>query len=255
MFDGRILLPTTDPATPGADVPPRFTRTPPKEPQAIQLDGGNVLLRAPDGFEIRISPAGEAKQILWHGQAIMTGGWPGIFAPGMRRFDVRKHEPAAITVNDGVASVEFQGTLEHEGKRIDYTETCSISADKGWRTRFQFTIRNDLDLRMWRQYVSFPVAMYAGGTAQAGTTTVALPKVLGEAKILPAANRVVLTARGLEVTVESTCPMGLVDHRKWHTQEFLLAGYPLNGQVKAGTTLTVERRISVKPLGAKPEGE
>jgi hypothetical protein len=108
---------------------------------------------------------------------------------------------------------------------------------------------------MWRQYVSFPVAMYAGGTAQAGTTTVALPKVLGEAKILPAANRVVLTARGLEVTVESTCPMGLVDHRKWHTQEFLLAGYPLNGQVKAGTTLTVERRISVKPLGAKPEGE
>jgi hypothetical protein len=250
MFDGRILLPTAEPVTAGADVPPRFTRTPPREPQAIQLDGGNVLLRAPDGFEIRYSPAGEPKQILWHGEVLLTGGWPGIFAPPMRRCEIRGHKPCTITTGDGAASIEFRGTLDHEGKQIDYIETGTMSSDKGWATKMEFTIRHDLDLRMWRSYLSFPVERYAGGTAQSEAEKAELPETLGEAKILSAANRVLVTAKGLEVTVESTVPLGLVDHRKWNSKEFLLAGYPLSGHVKAGTTLTVERRISVKPLAA-----
>jgi hypothetical protein len=251
MFDGRILLPTTDPVTAGEPEAPRLTRTPPAQPQALLLDNGICLLRAPNGLEVRFSPAGEPKQILWHGRAIMTGGWPGIFAPPMRRFDIAKHGRCEVTVDNDSASLAFGGTLGHEGKRIDYTETCTMSAEGGWRTTFEFTVRDDVELRMWRQYVSFPTADYAGGTAASEAANVPLAETPGEGKLLSEANRVVLTAHGLAVTVESTVPMGLVDHRKWGTNEFLLAGYPLHGEVKAGTTLTVERRISVKPLPAK----
>ncbi|MDX9981204.1 MAG: putative glycoside hydrolase [Lentisphaeria bacterium] len=251
MFDGRILLPTTEAATAGDDVPPRLTRTPPPQPQAVQLDGGNVLLRAPDGLEIRFAPTGEPNHILWHGQPILTGGWPGIFVPPMHRFQIVRHEPCQI----GEAAIEFRGTLEHEGKQIDYTATYAIAAETGWQTRLQFTIRHDLTLRMWRQYLTFPTGQYAGGTAESETGKVKLPETLGEGNLLPAAKQVVLSTDAFAVTVESSVPLGLVDHRKWGTNEFLLAGYPLNGEVKAGTTLAVEMRVAVRPLPAPAEAK
>ena len=37
----------------------------------------------------------------------------------------------------------------------------------------------------------------------------------------------------------------LVDHRKWNTEEFLLAGYPISGEVKAGSTWSFRIRTSV----------
>lgn len=173
--------------------------------------------------------------------------------PPMHRFQIVRHDPCQITAADGEAAIEFRGTLEHEGKQIDYTATYAIAAGTGWQTRLQFTIRHDLNLRMWRQYLTFPVGQYAGGTAASETAKVELPKTLGEGNLLPAAKQVVLATDTLAVTVESSVPLGLVDHRKWGTNEFLLAGYPLNGEVKAGTTLAVEMRVSVRPLPARLE--
>jgi hypothetical protein len=169
----------------------------------------------------------------------------------MQRFQVASHDPCQI----GEAAIEFRGTLEHEGKQIDYTATYTIAAGTGWQTRMQFTIRHDLSLRMWRQYLTFPTGQYAGGTAESDAAKVKLPETLGEGALLSAANRVVLSTNAFAVTVESSVPLGLVDHRKWGTNEFLLAGYPLNGEVKAGTTLTVETRVSVRPVPAPTKAE
>lgn len=245
MCDGRILLPTEEPFTPGADRPPRLTREAPAQPEVLRLDNGTVLLRAPSSLEVRFAPGGAAGRILFAGETLMTGGWPGIYLPPMRRFEIADHAEPELSRTAESAQAVFRGELVQDNTRIEYVETCTMTHDGVWNCHFDFRIPQDLELRMWRHYVAFPVARYAGAEAETDDARVHLPEELGDAQLLPAGSTVRFRMADRRITVRSSVPMGLVDHRKWHSEEYLLAGYPLNGRVPAGTTLSVDLSVAV----------
>lgn len=247
LCDGRIFLPSGEPVSAGSDVAPRLLRQPAAAVEAVRLDDGTVVARSATGLEVRFSPAGEVRQILWRGAGLMTGGWPGIFTPPMQRFAVQSHAEPEVGSSADRATVSFRGVLSQEERRIEYSESCVVTADGHLKQTFAFTVLQDLDLRMWRQYVAFPVRRYAGATATAADRSIVLPAELGETQLLPATTRLAVASAQAVVTVGSSVPLGLVDHRRWNTAEYLLAGYPLQGKVAAGTTLTVEMDVGVTP--------
>lgn len=247
MFDGRIFLPTDEPATPGDDVAPRLTRQPTRLLQATQLDDDTFVARTPQGLELRFRRTGELSRILLDGETVLTGGWPAIYNPPMHRYAPRNVAEPKIALSQREATLAFQGQFEQGGKHIPYTETVQLHPDNQFVLRYDFTVQEDVDLRMWRQYFAFPVRDYAKGTAEADGKRIVLPETLGEPALLPATKEITVTGSRAKVTITSSVPLGLGDHRKWNTPEFLLAGYPLSGHVAAGTTLTVEMTVQVTP--------
>ncbi len=245
MFDGRIFLPTDAPATPGEDVPPRITRTPPKANEIVRLGPDSFIARNPGGLELRFRRTGELERILLHGRSVMTGGWPAIANRPWRVYhphDVA--EPQARASADRSVLV-FRGVLKEGGKRIAYAETATLLSGNTFTLRFDFVVRDDLDIRLWRHYFAFPTAQYAGGRAEAAGKRIVLPKTLGKASLLPAAKEASVENARVKVTVTSTVALSLVDHRKWGRAEYLLAGYPLSGRVAAGTKLTVKTTVKI----------
>ena len=247
MYDGRIFLPTDAAATPGDDVAPRLTREPTKALEAVRLGDDLFVARAGEGLELRFNRAGEPTHILLQGQTVMTGGWPAIYNRPMRRYQPENIVEPKISSSPDEVVLAFQGELVEGDKRISYTETATLKPANRLALRYTFTVRDDLDLRMWRHYVIFPVRLYAGAEAEADGQRIVLPKTLGEAGLLPAAKQVTVQGPRAEIAIVSSVPLGLVDHRKWKSPEYLLAGYPLGGQVPAGTKLTVEMTVQVTP--------
>ena len=177
----------------------------------------------------------------------MTGGWPAIYNHPMRRYQPENIVKPKVSLSPDEAVMVFQGEFEEGDKHISYTETATLKPGNRLALRYTFTVRDDLDLRMWRHYFIFPVRLYAGGRAEADGQRIVLPKTLGKAGLLPAAKQVTVEGPRVEIAIASSVPLGLVDHRKWKSPEYLLAGYPLSGQVSAGTTLTVEMNVQVTP--------
>ncbi len=247
MYDGRIFLPTHAAATPGDDVPPRLTREPAKTLEAVRLSDDLLVARAPEGLELRFRRTGELSHILLRGEMVVAGGWPAIYNHPMRRYRPEKVAEPQISLSPDEAVLVFRGQLVQGGKRISYTETATLKTGNRFALRYAFTVRDDVDLRMWRHYVSFPVRLYAGGRAEAGGQRIVLPKTLGKASLLPAAKQVTVEGPRAKIAITSSVPLALVDHRKWKSSEYLLAGYPLSGQVPAGTKLTVEMAVQVTP--------
>jgi len=250
MYDGRIFLPTNAPPTPGNDVAPRLTRKPSKTLEAVRLDDNLFVARTREGLELRFSRTGELTRILLHGQMLMTGGWPAIYNHPMRRYEPENVMEPEVTLSPDKAVLVFGGEFVEDKKRIAYTETATLKPGNRLALRYAFTMRDNLDLRMWRHYFLFPVRLYAGGEAEANGRRIVLPKTLDKAELLPSAKKVTIRGPRAEIVVTSSVPLSLVDHRKWKTQEYLLAGYPLSGRVRTGTGLSVTMTVHITPKPA-----
>ena len=251
MNDGRIFLPTDEPETATADAAPRLTATPPTSLRAAQLPNGLTVVQTPGGLELRVDGKGALQQIMLKGKRVLTGGTPVVATPPFASFlplDVTGGlEPQAAGES---AKLVYHGTLVREAQKIGYVETITVQPDNRFTLRFDFEALTDLDIRMWRHYFSFPVGLYAGGSATAEGRTVTLPEQLqADNAVLPEAKRVTVTGKDCVVTVESTHPMALIDHRKYGSEEYLLPCYPVGGAVKAGTKLTVEMSASIAGPG------
>ena len=98
---------------------------------------------------------------------------------------------------------------------------------------------------MWRHYFALPISTYAGTDVSGDAATVRLPKDRTNESLLPAAKRVSITTRESVIAIESSLPLSLVDHRRWGTEEYLLAGYPVQGELPAGKQWSVEIRLAV----------
>ncbi len=244
-FDGRIFLPSDEPATTTADVAPRMTAKPPEKLRAAKLDGGMTAVQTPGGLEVRFNAKGALRHVIWHGKQLLTGGWP-----------VARHLPAADFTAENVtggiseeketgARLEYHGALVEGVHRVDFTETCVVTPDNRLTLRFDFTATTDLDLRMWRHYFAFPVTRYANATARTEAKSLTLPATVKDNTLLPAAKRIVIETKDTVITVESPLSLGLIDHRKHGSNEYLLAGYPKHGAVKEGTKWSVEISLAV----------
>lgn len=252
MFDGRILLPTEKPLTRGQDVAPRVTATPPQQLRAARLDNNLTAVQTPGGLDLRLDGTGALRHILWQGEPLMTGGYPVVATPPFQAFS-----PADVTggLQETAAGqpvkLVYRGTFVKDAQKADFAETVTVYPDSRFSVRFDCTAASDLNIRLWRHYFAFPVSAYAGATARSEEANSMLPAELDEEALMPAAKKLTIAAKHATVTVESTLPLGLVDHRKWGTDEYLLAGYPVSGEVKQGAQWSVEMTVTVAPADAK----
>jgi hypothetical protein len=146
---------------------------------------------------------------------------------------------------DGATPLLFRGTLVRDEQRVEYVETVTVAPPARFTLRFEFLAETALDLRMWRHYFMFPVAHYAGAKVTSGGKTITLPETLNAEQLLDGKDFVV-EAVGVKVTVGSSIPLGLIDHRKWGTNDYLLAGYPVSGKVEEGRKWEVEVSVGVE---------
>ena len=239
-FDGRIFLPTAEPLTTTPDVEPRVTATAPMKLRAAKLDGGILAAQTPGGLDLRFDATGALRHVLWHGRPVFTGGWSFSTTPSSAQFHAENVSGGIGEATDARARLGFRGALVEGGQRVDFTEACVVGHDNRFALRYEFTAATDLNLRLWRHYFAFPVARYANASARTDTTRVTLPATLKDTALLPSAKRIVVEAGNTTVTIESSLSLGLVDHRKYGTDEYLLAGYPVHGAVKQGTKWSVE---------------
>lgn len=252
MLDGRILLPTDEPVTVTADVAPRVTRTPPREVRATKLPGAITAIQTPGGLDLRVDAKGALQSILWQGEPLMSGGWPVVAAPPFDQFEAVP-DPAQSRVGppppegpDGNVGLRFGGVLERDVQKAAYSETILVGPPARFTLHFDFEARTDLDLRMWRHYFMLPASRFAGARVVGDAVSVGLPETLGEEQLVPSAREFKVRAQRAALEITSSIPLGLVDHRKWGTQEFLLAGYPVSGKVPQGTRWSVELTVAVR---------
>jgi hypothetical protein len=245
MLDGRIFLPTADPETTEPDVTPRITAQLPTTLQVIPLAGELSSVRTPGGLELRLDAKGSLRRILWRGQQIMSGGMPVAVAAPWKDFHIESVSGGAQgPTSPAEVRFVYKGTLAEDTQRVEYTQTCTVTPDNRFVLHFDFSALTDLDIRMWRHYFMFPVSRYAGRTAQAGERTVVLPKALDQVELLPAASRFTIDGPDARLTIDTSMPMSLIDHRKYGTDDYLLAGYPVSGAVKQGAKWSVEIAVT-----------
>lgn len=249
MFDGRILIPAPGQPAAGRQPPARITCKAPREIVALALDGGTWAVQTPGGLDLRFGPEGQLQHVLWHGRSAMSGGWPVVLAPNGSQYEPKDCEAPEVQSSAQQASLAFRGTLQQGTERVEYRETCRVRPDNSFTLRFEFQALSDLDVRMWRHYFAFPVGAYAGASARAGDKSATLPRDRAEGQILPAARKVVVESDRLAIAVEASGSFTLIDHRRYGTDEYLLAGYPVHGKVPAGKQWSVE--ITTKLAGAR----
>ena len=249
LFDGRIFLPTADAATTTPDIEPRLTLAPPAKLRVVKSPDGLLVAQTPAGLELRLDEKGALRNILWHGRTLMTGGFPTVATPPFKAFSLENVTGGlseATPPTPGAAVFVYRGAFVEGEQRAEYVETCTVGSGGKFALRFDVTAITDLNIRLWRHYFSFPVLQYAGCTAQAGGKTLALPETLKDDQLLPADKQFTVAGKDAMVTVDSSLPLGLVDHRKYGVQEYLLAGYPVWNAVKAGTKWSVEMTVTVE---------
>lgn len=251
MLDGRILLPTNARPGGGADVAPRVTAAPPKTLRAADMGAGQWAVQTPGGLDLRIDAGGILHSILWHGKTLCSGGWPSATAGQQSAFEAAQPQPPTVDTHGGRAELVYQGTLAAGQKdaqqKVDYVEHLIVAPDNSFTQQFQFTARSDLTIRLWRHYLAFAVDQYSGAAARNEHGQTTLPATLGQGALLPGGRKFTVAGRPATVNVESSLSLSLVDHRQYKRDEYLLAGYPIRGDVKNGTQWTVEMHVTVTP--------
>ncbi|MBM4087605.1 MAG: hypothetical protein FJ272_22680 [Planctomycetes bacterium] len=272
MHDGRIFLPTDEPATAGEDMAPRLTAAPPSKLRLARLDAGTTVVQTPGGLDLRFEPKGALQQILWRGRTLMNGGFPLVASPPWTNFHP-ENVTSEQTATDAEARLTFRGALVVGSKprsdsevasphgtslrsvpdyqQADFVETVTVRPDNRFTLHFDFTAATDLNLRIWRHYFVFPVGQYAGATVRADGQPLTLPAALGEERLVSSAKQLLVEAKHATVSIESSLPLSLVDHRKWGSEDYLLAGYPVSGAVKQGTKWSVETAVTVSAGSAQ----
>jgi hypothetical protein len=245
MIDGRILVPSGEPATTGDDVPPRITCEPARKLRVVSLDERMWAVQVPGGLELRFAGDGALRHILWQGRSLFGGGWPVVRSIEHGDFSAENTGTPQIHSGDGQADLTFQGTLVSGSQRVDYVETCVVRPDASFSLEFQFTARTDLKLRMWRHYFDFPAARYVGATVRGDHGAVTLPTTTAKRPLLPGSRTVTVESGEFVVHFESSLPLATADDRAYKGDKFLLAGYPVSGAVKSGTQWSVRIRTSV----------
>ncbi|HJN18176.1 MAG TPA: putative glycoside hydrolase [Armatimonadota bacterium] len=240
MFDGRIFLPTDEAPTAGPDIEPRLTAGPPDALRVVTLEDGITVVQAPDGLELRFTSTGELRNILLNRQMIMTGGWPVVAAPPMRHFAVEDSAEPLVSTTDQRVELTFAGDLVEGDQRVRFTETCSIEPHNRFTLRFDYEAVTDANFRLFRHYFFLPVHRYAGAAVTDGEASRQLPREVEKDTLLAGAQQLEITTGEHAVIIDSSVPMSLVDHRQWGSEDYLLAGYPVSGEVKRGATWSVE---------------
>lgn len=248
MYDGRILVPTDDPETTEPEAPPRILLTPPPTVRLAHLDDGITAVQTPGGLDLRFGPNGELQRILLNGQPVMKGGWPLAVAPPWKEFSAQQVSRQQ-SASEGQARLRFTGALVQENQQVDFVEEVLVDENNHFVLQFDFEAKTDLSLRMWRHYFLLPVSQYAGASVQTDTATLVLPAQRVENELASNIRRIRVTTADLTIDIESSPPASLVDHRRWGTEDYLLAAYPVSGAVAAANKWQYRVEVRIQRRG------
>lgn len=246
MFDGRILLPAPNATPAPEDRPPRVTLRAPDAIRAAELDGHVWAVQTPAGLDLRFDPQGQLQHILWRGRRVLLGGWPTALNQPHLPYRAESTRPAEIQCDRQSARLRFCGRLVEGSQQVEFSETCSVASPNAFRLRFDFKAISDLDLRMWRHWFALPVGLYSGAKVESSGQAITLPeKLQGEGRLLAGTRRLAIEQRGTSVRIETSSPVSIVDHRRYGTEEYLLAAYPVSGKVAPGRQWSFEATVTI----------
>jgi hypothetical protein len=259
-FDGRIFIPTSENENSIPSDPLRFSRTASNSIRTENKKDGSARWQIPGGLELFFSAEGLLNRIAWKGETLFKGGSPNIVLKEWRTITSRKLSSTfPSSLNKSSTFFVWSGrnawstTTGTDGDFLVDDWKISVTQEPDGVTIFiedNFNTLDNFELSMWRHYLFLPVAEWKGvkavlrDNAQSAPRTVILPVKLGESD-LGWGKTLELERDTVSVRVTSSIDFSLVDHRKWNTQDYLWAGYPMSGTVHKGRKIDVSMTIKI----------
>ena len=230
-LDGRIYLPSNGPADPGT-LPQAEPILTPTGAAGVVERGDSLVYRDGRGMAILIGPEGTIDSLCADRQELIDAVAPVIVTDDQwRNFDTADlhHE------------VSPDGSLTLTGKRtfgkqvLDFTQTMRLT-DGRLVLDYRWRARTPLQLRAFRQSVRFSPRVFGGKVMRTGTDRVSLPQVTPDDPNLATAITSAILPFGDEqsITIHLPQPGQLIDDRSYNGPGYLLAFYPIAGEVAEG---------------------
>jgi hypothetical protein len=227
-LDGRIYLPGDGTIEPGSlpSAEPQLTTA---GPAGVVERDGNLVVRDGHGMAILIGREGTIESLCAGGQELLDSVAPVIVSDDKwRNFDTEdlQHE------------VSPDGTVMVTGKRtfgtqvLEFTHTMRL-ADGRLVLDYHWRARTPLQLRAFRQSVRFSPRLFGGKVMSTGTDPVPLPQaVADDPNLAKAVTSATLPIDDVQsITVRLPQAGHLVDDRYYNGPGYLLAFYPIAGEV------------------------
>lgn len=230
-LDGRIYLPSEGPAGPGTLLPPEPQLTTTGPAGVVERDG-NLVLRDGRGTAILSGSDGTIKSLRSDGQELIDAVATVIVSDDRwRNFDTA----------DLHHHISPDGSLTMTGKRsfgkqvLEFTQAMRLS-DKRLVLDYRWRARTQLQLRAFRQCVRFSPRVFGGKVINTDTEHVFLPQAVADDANLASAITSATLPFGDRQSIMVRLPQAghLIDDRYYDGPGYLLAFYPIAGQVAEG---------------------
>jgi hypothetical protein len=263
-LDGRIFVPTAEAENAIPADAPRFARSGVDKTQMLAEADGRKRWQFPDGLELFFSANGLLERANWKGVPVFRGGYPDI---SLKEWKPTASRPlsAASAPDSSSASGDFlwKGGNAWAGTDAaakdfladDWSIELALKKDGSAAIVIQddFKALSDFDLSMWRHFVFLPVDTWKGKAASLASEASGVPRLLSLPMELGSSDLgngrfLELEGEGYRLRIESSLGFGLVDHRRYNTQDYLWAGYPASGFVRKGFVTAVRLEIDIAPI-------
>ncbi|NQT17974.1 MAG: hypothetical protein HQ582_34805 [Planctomycetes bacterium] len=241
-LDGRIYLPSDGPIQPSSlsPVEPRLTMT---GPAGVVERDGNRVFRDGHGMAILIGPKGTIESLCSGEQELIDSIAPVIVTDDKwRNFDTEnlQHQVGS----DG--SVTLTGQRTHGQQILEFTQTIRLIGGR-LRLQYDWLARTPLQLRAFRQSVRFSPRVFGGRVMSTATDRVHLPQDPADdpnlAKGITSATLPIHD--GQSITIDLPLAAHLIDDRYYNGSGYLLAFYPIAGEVAEGRQWSYTIEIAV----------
>lgn len=249
-LDGRIYVPIDGPIEPGSLAPTVPQLTASGSAGVVERDG-NIVLRDGHGMAILIGQSGVIESLCCDRQELIDSVAPTIVTDDRwRNFgteDLQHHvEP------DGVLTLT--GKRTYEKQTLQFTQTLRL-ADGCLKSEYRWRANSPLRLRAFRQSVRFSPRVFAGTTLRADESKVLLPKEVAEDPNLSngITSATLPIGDGMSLTIRLPQAAHLVDDRYYNGPGYLLAFYPIAGEIPEGKEWSCSVEIAYERAGpARP---
>jgi hypothetical protein len=262
-LDGRIFMATSEAEnTIPADVP-RFSRSGVEKPRMEAESDGRKRWQFPDGLELYFSANGLLERASWKGVPAFRGGYPDIslkeWKPTVSRLvsEAPAPDPASASGSYIWKGRSVWAAADAAAKDLladDWSVELSLRKDGAAAIviRDTFAALSDFDLSMWRHFVFLPIDTWKGRAAALASEGSGVPRLLSLPMELGSGDlgngkSLELEGEGYRLKIASGLGFGLVDHRRYNTQDYLWAGYPASGRVRKGFSVDVRLEIEIVP--------
>ncbi len=242
LLDGRIYLPSEGPAQSGT-LPPSEPQLTAKGPAGVVQRDGNLVHRDGHGMAILIGLSGAIESLCCDDQEVIESIVPRIVTDDRwQNFDTKdlQHQVGP----DGALTLTGKRTFEKQ--IVEFTQTFRLT-DGRLKCEYHWRAKTRLQLRAFRQSIRFSPRSFAGTKLRTGDNEVLLPKKVPKDPNL--ANRITTATLPIgdnkSLTIRLPQDAHLIDDRHYNGSSYLLAFYPIAGEIEEGREWSYSIEISL----------